>query len=111
MEKDGPGTIRKLGIDADGYMTVEVKNYPPGVEPRYKIIVKDVGELDPRVRINTNLRMLKPNYGVIENFLLKDYEMDLTSLLQMDQEMRNDYGTSIAEVLDAIREHQANASN
>ena len=106
VQKDGPGTIVKHGIDADGNLVVKIEGYSAGDEPRYKIKLEGVGELDPRVRISENLLSLKPNYAAIDNYLLNEYELNLAGLLQMDQYLRDEYDTNITEVLNTIREHE-----
>ena len=101
---EGAGKIRRGDIDDNGNMTVTVEGYSVGTEPAYRIIVKDIGELDPRVRINGNYLMLNPDFGVIENYLMNEYEMDLAGLLQLDQHLQDQYNTNVAEVLRTIRD-------
>jgi hypothetical protein len=102
-EKAGSTDIRKVDVNSQGVMQVQVGNFTVGTEPEYKIVVTGVGQLDPRVRIIPSYQALSSNFEAIENHLLDQYQLSLSGLLEMDRYLREEYHTSVADVLDTIR--------
>ena len=102
-EKAGPTPISKESVSNQGVMTVRVGNLTVGEEYGYEITVKDVGVLDPRVRIIPSYLALNPEYGNIENYLLEEYSMSLSGLVEIAQPLRKEYGMTIADILEIVR--------
>ena len=101
-QKKGWTPIRKKSVNGQGIMTVEVGNFPAGTDPAYKIKVKGVGVLDPRVRIIQSYLSLNPAYENIEDHLLEEYGLSFSGLLEIDQHLQEEYGTSLSEILVTI---------
>ena len=109
-QKKGFTKIKKDDVNSQGVMTVEVGKFTIGAEPKYKITVKNVGVLDPRVRIIPAFHLLHENYAEIEEYLLDEYLLSLSGLDEIEQYLNEGYDMSITDILQTIqaaREHAA----
>lgn len=103
-QKSGWKKIKKKSVNGQGVMTVDVGDFPVGTDPAYKIKVKGVGVLDPRVRIIHSFLAFHDGLEDIEDRLLEDYGLSLSGLLEMDQLLEDEFDTSLVSLLEIIRE-------
>jgi hypothetical protein len=97
--KAGPGTFEKLGINpANDVMRVRVSGYPVDTEAGFMIIVEDVGELDPRVRINNSFLALTIEQEQMDDYALDNFGLSLMDLKEIDGYFQQEFDTTITDV-------------
>jgi hypothetical protein len=98
-EKAGPGKIEKKGIDDESLvMRVKVSGYPSGADAEFMIIVDDVGQLDPRVRINNSFLALTIEQELMDDYALDNFGLSLLDLKEIDGYFQQEFDTTITDV-------------
>ena len=104
-EKMGPGKIEKKSIDEESLvMRVKVSGYPSGTDAEFMIIVDDVGELDPRVRINNNFLIYTIEQEAMDDYTLDNFGISLMDLKAIDGHFQEEFDTSITDVTRSLGE-------
>ncbi|MDH4048451.1 MAG: hypothetical protein OEW68_10260 [Gammaproteobacteria bacterium] len=104
-QKSGIEQITKDDLVGNDVMLVKVGNFTAGgPDPGYKIHVDGVGTLDPRVRIIPSYIAFAPNHVAAEDYMLEDYGLSISGLQELDQYLRENFQTSVVDMLKANRD-------
>lgn len=95
--------IKDVKIENGNRLLIEVGNLAKNMDHEYKIKIKGVGVLDPRVRINDNAFAMTAEMQDIDVFTMNNYDISLLELMILDQQLRDQYHTNVSDIVEMLR--------